>query len=91
MTCKWALPGGIPSEAVARRLVLVALVALSSLALGGSARAELSPLFPGATYEKSVQFTPHGPVAIHIVDELPKNAVGKIDKPTLRKLNAQDR
>ena len=29
------------------------------------------------------------PVAIHIVDELPKNAVGKIDKPTLRKLNAQ--
>ena len=31
------------------------------------------------------------PVAIHIVDELPKNAVGKIDKPTLRKLNAQDR
>ncbi|HSO54540.1 MAG TPA: AMP-binding protein [Actinomycetes bacterium] len=31
------------------------------------------------------------PVAIHIVDELPKNAVGKIDKPTLRKLNAQNR
>ncbi|HWJ51786.1 MAG TPA: AMP-binding protein [Propionibacteriaceae bacterium] len=29
------------------------------------------------------------PVAIHIVDELPKNAIGKIDKPTLRKLSAQ--
>jgi long-chain acyl-CoA synthetase len=28
------------------------------------------------------------PVEIHIVDELPKNAVGKIDKPALRKLNA---
>ena len=24
------------------------------------------------------------PVAVHVVDELPKNAVGKIDKPALR-------
>jgi hypothetical protein len=52
---------------VARRLALVALVVLASLAFGGSARAERAPLFPGATYEKSVQFTPHGPVAIHVV------------------------
>jgi acyl-CoA synthetase (AMP-forming)/AMP-acid ligase II len=30
------------------------------------------------------------PVAIHIVDQLPKNAVGKVDKPALREsLNAQ--
>jgi long-chain acyl-CoA synthetase len=30
------------------------------------------------------------PVAIHVVEQLPKNAVGKIDKPALRKsLNAQ--
>jgi acyl-coenzyme A synthetase/AMP-(fatty) acid ligase len=30
------------------------------------------------------------PVAIHIVSQLPKNAVGKVDKPALRKsLSAQ--
>jgi exopolysaccharide biosynthesis protein len=29
--------------------------------------AQPTPLFPGATYERSVQFTPHGPVAIHVV------------------------
>jgi acyl-CoA synthetase (AMP-forming)/AMP-acid ligase II len=30
------------------------------------------------------------PVAVHVVSELPKNAVGKVDKPTLRKsLSAQ--
>jgi hypothetical protein len=52
---------------VARRLLVVALVALASLAFGGSARAELSELFPGATYGQSVQFTPHGPVTVHVV------------------------
>ena len=25
------------------------------------------------------------PVAVHVVDELPKNPVGKVDKPALRK------
>jgi hypothetical protein len=67
MTCKSDVRGGIPSEAVARRLLLLALAVLASLAFGGSARAELSQLFPGVSYETSVQFTPHGPVAIHVV------------------------
>ncbi len=31
------------------------------------AAAQTTPLFPGATYERSVQFTAHGPVAIHVV------------------------
>lgn len=52
---------------MARRLVVVVLVALASLVFGEAARAEPSPLFPGATYERSVQFTPHGPVTIHVV------------------------
>ena len=52
---------------MARRLAVAALVALASLFLGDTARAELSQLFPGATYEQSVQFTPHGPVTIHVV------------------------
>ena len=31
------------------------------------------------------------PVAIHLVERLPKNAVGKIDKPALRKSAVLDR
>ena len=51
-----------------RLTLLAALVA--SLGLGfavESASAQPTPLFPGATYERSVEFTPHGPVAIHVV------------------------
>ena len=52
-----------------RRLSLaVALAALlgASIVAAPSA-AQPTALFPGATYERSVQFTPHGPVTIHVV------------------------
>jgi hypothetical protein len=46
----------------------VALVAaLLAGALTAPAGAQAISLFPGATYERSVEFTPHGPVAIHVV------------------------
>ncbi len=50
------------------RLAVLA-AALSTLALVqvGTASAQATQLFPGVTYETGVQFTPHGPVAIHIV------------------------
>ena len=51
-----------------RRLAAaVALVAFLATLFAVPAGAQPVPLFPGATYERSVQFTPHGPVAIHVV------------------------
>ncbi len=35
--------------------------------LAAPAQAQATQLFPGTTYEKGIQFTPHGPVAIHVV------------------------
>jgi exopolysaccharide biosynthesis protein len=35
--------------------------------IASPALAQTTQLFPGVTYEKSVQFTAHGPVAIHVV------------------------
>jgi Phosphodiester glycosidase/FlgD Ig-like domain len=53
---------------VARRIaVLTPLFALAALAVAGHAMAQPTPLFPGATYERAVEFTPHGPVSLHIV------------------------
>jgi hypothetical protein len=49
---------------VPRRLLTAALLALL---LAAPAAAQTSTLMPGVTYEKGVQFTPHGPVAIHVV------------------------
>jgi exopolysaccharide biosynthesis protein len=43
------------------------LCALAALGAAGPATAQATALFPGATYEQSVQFTPHGPVSIHVV------------------------
>ena len=51
-----------------RRLAAAAaLVAFLATLFAAPAGAQPVPLFPGATYERSVQFTPHGPVAIHVV------------------------
>ena len=51
-----------------RRLAAAAaLVAFLATLVATPAGAQPVPLFPGATYERSVQFTPHGPVAIHVV------------------------
>ena len=40
---------------------------LLALAFAASAAAAPTTLMPGVTYERGVQFTPHGPVAIHVV------------------------
>jgi len=49
---------------VLRRLFIGGLLAL---VLAAPAAAQSATLMPGVTYERGVQFTPHGPVAIHIV------------------------
>ena len=51
-----------------RRLVtLSALLVLAALVQAWPGAAQATQLFPGTTYERSVQFTPHGPVSIHVV------------------------
>ena len=52
-----------------RRLLAFALAALAALgvATSGAAAQPTTQLLPGVTYETGVQFTPHGPVALHIV------------------------
>ncbi len=47
-----------------RKTLILGLFALVSAA---PAAAQTTALMPGVTYERGVQFTPHGPVAIHIV------------------------
>ena len=47
-----------------RKPLILGLLALVSAA---PAAAQTTTLMPGVTYERGVQFTPHGPVAIHIV------------------------
>jgi phosphodiester glycosidase len=51
------------------RLILASGVAALTLALvvAAPAQAVTAQLLPGVTYETGVQFTPHGPVALHIV------------------------
>ena len=51
-----------------RVLVVLVLVALAIAGvLTSAASAQTTQLLPGVTYEAGVQFTPHGPVALHIV------------------------
>ena len=48
----------------------VAALAAAAAALGAwvaPASAQPIQLFPGATYDSTVQFTPHGPVSLHVV------------------------
>jgi len=52
---------------VARLVVFFSALAVLALAVSSSAAAATTQLLPGVTYETGVQFTPHGPVAIHIV------------------------
>jgi len=55
-------------RAVVRRLAVLPLAALAAaLALTAPAQAQTAQLLPNVTYETGVQFTPHGPVALHIV------------------------
>jgi len=51
-----------------RRIALAtAAVALVPAAWAAPAGAQATPLFPGATYERTVEFTPHGPVSLNVV------------------------
>ena len=50
-----------------RLLVSSGLAALVAALIAVPAEAQPTQLFPGTTYEHGVQFTPHGPVAIHVV------------------------
>jgi Phosphodiester glycosidase/FlgD Ig-like domain len=52
---------------VPRRFSLAAVLAALVGAFFIPPAAQPMPLFPGATYDRSVQFTPHGPVAVHVV------------------------
>lgn len=53
---------------MSRLVVAAALAALVAAGISAvPAGAEAVQLFPSTTYERSVQFTPHGPVAIHVV------------------------
>jgi exopolysaccharide biosynthesis protein len=52
---------------VTRRLLAVLAAAAGLGVFAGPAAAQSTPLFPGAAYERSVQFTPHGPVSLHVV------------------------
>ena len=47
-----------------RKLLIAGLLAL---VLAAPAAAQTTALMPGVTYQRSVQFTPHGPVAMHVV------------------------
>ncbi|HEU4972979.1 MAG TPA: phosphodiester glycosidase family protein [Gaiellaceae bacterium] len=51
-----------------RRLAIASsFAAVVSTVWAASAGAQATPLFPGATYEQTVEFTPHGPVSLHVV------------------------
>jgi hypothetical protein len=50
-----------------RRLLATAAVLLLAVVLGAPAEAAPRVLWPGVTYELGVQFTPRGPVAIHVL------------------------
>ena len=43
------------------------VAAALALAFAGTAGAQTTQLFTGVTYQDTVQFTPHGPVAVHVV------------------------
>lgn len=49
------------------RLLLVSGIAAVALVVAAPAQSATTQLLPGVTYETGVQFTPHGPVALHIV------------------------
>ena len=56
----WLASAGV----VLRKLLIGGLLAL---VVAAPAAAAPTTLMPGVTYERAVQFTPHGPVAIHVV------------------------
>ena len=59
--------GTLGPSVLRRAAVLLALVPVAAALTAAPAGAQPTQLFPGTTYETGVQFTPHGPVAIHVV------------------------
>src|SRR4051794_13441702 len=55
----------LPSPRVMFRRV--ATILLLTAAFTAPAHAQGAPLMPGVTYEKTVQFTPHGAVVLHVL------------------------
>lgn len=55
----------LTSTQVLLRRVLIG--GLAALALAAPAAAQTQTLMPGVTFERGVQFTPHGPVALNVV------------------------
>jgi hypothetical protein len=53
--------------AVARLVIVAALAVAAGLLASAPSLAQATPLVPEVTYEQDIQFTPHGPVAIHVV------------------------
>ncbi|HEX7625760.1 MAG TPA: phosphodiester glycosidase family protein [Gaiellaceae bacterium] len=45
----------------------VATICLLMAAFAASAHAQGTPLLPGVTYEKTVEFTPHGAIVLHVI------------------------
>ena len=45
----------------------IVITVVLGLLIAAPAAAQTRTLMPGVTYEKAVQFTPHGPVALHVV------------------------
>ncbi len=50
-----------------RRVLIGALLASLAVALAGPARASTQVLMPNVTYARTVQFTAHGPVVMHVL------------------------
>jgi hypothetical protein len=48
-------------------VLVLALVAAAALSTASTAAAGTKSLFPGVSYSTDVQFTPHGPVSLHVV------------------------
>jgi hypothetical protein len=62
-------PRVVSGGVVPRRIVIGIVLAVGGAALGAPAPAAAATeaLMPGVSYERAVQFTPHGPVALHVV------------------------
>jgi hypothetical protein len=52
---------------VLRRVLIGALLASLAAALAGPARASTQVLMPNVSYKRTVQFTAHGPVVLHVL------------------------
>ncbi|CAN5238494.1 hypothetical protein BH09ACT13_BH09ACT13_11790 [soil metagenome] len=62
-----AVSGSATLDRAVLRLAFVLGLVLAVVAFAAPATAQGAQLFPGVKYETSVQFTPHGPVALHVV------------------------